>query len=50
MSLCYSGMFVKEVKNTRSGADSIFYHFHRLKEETGGCLLDDFRGIRFGGN
>lgn len=50
MSLCYSGMFKKEVKSTRSGADFIFYHFSRFREEAGCCRLDSFGGISFGGN
>lgn len=33
MSLCYTGMFKKEVKSTKSGADFIFYNFSRLREE-----------------
>lgn len=50
MALCYSGMFKKEVKSTRSGADFIFYHFSRLEEEVGCCRLNSFWGISFGGN
>lgn len=50
MSSCYSGMFKKEVKSTRSGADFIFYNYSRLREEAGGCRLDIFGEISFGGN
>jgi len=47
MSSCYSGMFKKEVKSTRSGVDFIFYNFSRLKEEAGCCRLDSFGKISF---
>ena len=50
MSSCYSGMFKKEVKSTRSGADFIFSNFSRLRQEAGCCRLNSFGGISFGGN